>query len=325
MGQVRFDRKTAPLCAFFAARRLQHCAGMRKFWVCVATAGACVAGPCSASPFGDDSGTGAATGQVTGTCDVAPPADPPRSIDRADDREALWRSAAALAWRQPAATARSRHERDEGVAAVSAPVIDRALDEMLRGPNGRVLRWTQAPELVVLTSVMEYQSGAHTEYQATSERLTDAEANDLVADLNGALALLTGETFTQFAAIRLEPVPAGTTASVMRAGQIVVGRYRGVRDRLDTIGLGGRFGRSGGTISGGSIVLDNDYDRTSSRRRLLRTHELGHALGYNHVESRMSIMNTRIGAEPTEFDRRAALMAFQGGAIVGTLGPCREP
>lgn len=32
-------------------------------------------------------------------------------------------------------------------------MIDRALDEMLRGPNGRVLRWIQAPDLVVLDTI----------------------------------------------------------------------------------------------------------------------------------------------------------------------------
>jgi hypothetical protein len=96
----------------------------------------------------------------------------------------------------------------------------------------------------------------------------------------------------------------------MRPGQIVVGRYRGVKDRLNTIGVGGRL-RSSGAIKGGTIFLDEDYDRTSSKRGLLRTHELGHALGYDHVESRPSIMNSRIGAEVTEFDRRAALVAFR--------------
>jgi predicted Zn-dependent protease len=46
-------------------------------------------------------------------------------------------------------------------------------------------------------------------------------------------------------------------------------------------------------------------------RRLLRIHELGHALGYNHVKSRRSIMNPTLGSEPTDFDRRAAMVAFR--------------
>ena len=40
-------------------------------------------------------------------------------------------------------------------------------------------------------------------------------------------------------------------------------------------------------------------------------HELGHALGYNHVHSRASIMNPQIGSEPTDIDRAVARVAFQ--------------
>jgi len=58
-------------------------------------------------------------------------------------------------------------------------------------------------------------------------------------------------------------------------------------------------------------VLDNEFDRTSELRRLLRTHELGHALGYNHVKSRVSIMNPRIGPELTDFDRQVVMLAFR--------------
>ena len=97
----------------------------------------------------------------------------------------------------------------------------------------------------------------------------------------------------------------------MRTGQIVVARYSGVRDQLNTIGFGGRSTR-GSTIRAGSIILDSDFDRTDRTRRLLRMHELGHALGYNHVVSRVSIMNPKIGPGPTDFDRTAARIAFRG-------------
>jgi hypothetical protein len=95
----------------------------------------------------------------------------------------------------------------------------------------------------------------------------------------------------------------------MRPGQIVVARYNGVRDQLATIGFGGRSTR-GSTIRAGSIILDSDFDRASDTRHLLRMHELGHALGYNHVQSRASIMNPKIGSEVTSFDRAAARIAF---------------
>jgi hypothetical protein len=59
------------------------------------------------------------------------------------------------------------------------------------------------------------------------------------------------------------------------------------------------------------MFLDRDFDKNDSRRRLLRIHELGHALGYQHVKSRTSIMNPAIGPDPTDFDRAGSIVAFQ--------------
>ena len=63
-----------------------------------------------------------------------------------------------------------------------------------------------------------------------------------------------------------------------------------------------------------SIILDSDFDRMNDSRNLLRMHELGHALGYNHVQSRVSIMNPKIGPGPTELDRAIARVAFKDAA-----------
>jgi len=71
-------------------------------------------------------------------------------------------------------------------------------------------------------------------------------------------------------------------------------------------------------VTGGAILLDEKFDRTSDRRRLSRTHELGHALGFNHVKSRVSIMNERIGPEVTPLDRQIGLVAFQRANIRAT-------
>jgi hypothetical protein len=194
-----------------------------------------------------------------------------------------------------------------------------AFDEMVFGSKGRWLRWTQAPELVVLMPVMQYQAGESNVYAATSGELTDGEASQLVEELTAALGVLTSGVHTRFAGVRRERLVAGATTQVLRPGQIVVGRFQGVRDALQTVGLGGRTVRANGTIASGAILLDCDYDRTSSKRRLMRTHELGHALGYNHVHVRPSIMNASIGADLTDFDHQAAALTFRGpGAAIDT-------
>ena len=180
---------------------------------------------------------------------------------------------------------------------------------MLRGGHASALRWDRVPELVVLLPVMNYEKGPGTVYRATSQQLTQPEATTLVADLTDALALLTDNAFPGFAAVRFETAVPGEAVNVMRPGQIVVARYAGVRDQLATIGFGGRSTR-GSTIRAGSIVLDNEFDRANDARRLLRMHELGHALGYNHVTSRVSIMNPKIGGL-TDVDRAIARVAFQ--------------
>ena len=187
----------------------------------------------------------------------------------------------------------------------------KALLEMLGGTDGPRVRWARAPHLKVLVSVMEYTPGNNAEYIATGEQLSEKEIDDLVADLTAGLGLFTADTFAAFAGVERQALAPGATAPVSHPNTIVVGRFHGVQKALGTIGLGGRDARADGTIRSGAVLLDSDYDRTSPKRRLLRTHELGHALGYNHVQSRESIMNPRIGSEPNSFDREAVLVAFR--------------
>ena len=101
----------------------------------------------------------------------------------------------------------------------------------------------------------------------------------------------------------------GSIVKAVRPGQIVVARYKGVRAKTGNIGYGGRL-THGANIVGAAVMLDSQFDTKSNQRHLLRTHELGHALGYNHVESRSSIMNARVGSEITDFDRAAIRVAF---------------
>jgi hypothetical protein len=208
-------------------------------------------------------------------------------------------------------SAQSNGPADAGFEGADA----QAFDELVLGSKRRSVTWVQAPELVVLTSEMQYQTGESNTYPATSQRLTEVEVNQLIDDLSTALAELTDGVFTTFASVRRESVEPGATTDVLRPGVIVVGRFRGVKHATHSIGFGGRKVNPNGTITSGAMMLDADYDRASDARRLLRTHELGHALGYNHVVSRSSIMNARIGADLTDFDRKAAMVAFRGSSV----------
>ena len=136
-------------------------------------------------------------------------------------------------------------------------------DEMLHGAAGQRQHWTAVPELVVLTSVMQYQSDARDEYIATSDVLTADVAQNLVDDLTVALRLLTNGTFEHFARVKYETAVAGAKVSIVRPRQIVVARYRGLQDVAHTIGLGGRKAARNGSIIAAAVLLDNDFDRSS--------------------------------------------------------------
>ena len=198
-----------------------------------------------------------------------------------------------------------------------------SFDEMFRTSNERLQRWATRPRLVVIAAVMTYRANGGEEYWTTGERLSDEEVTQLVSHMTEGLALLTGGVYTEFAAVDIERPGADTLVNVGRSGRIVVGRYDGVVAFARTIGYGSWAEQADGTISAGSMFLDRDFDRNDARRRLLRIHELGHALGYRHVTARTSIMNPAIGPEPTDFDRAAAVLAFQ--RPIGNRSPDVDP
>jgi hypothetical protein len=186
-----------------------------------------------------------------------------------------------------------------------------AFDEMVRTSNARLQRWTSQPSLIVLASVMLYRDGSGNDYNATSDQLLDTEVEQMVADLTDGLTLLTGQTYTSFASIAVERPSPGQRVTVARPGHIVVGEYKGIASIAGTIGYGTWAETTEGSVVAGAMFLDRDFDQNDGRRRLLRIHELGHALGFLHVTARPSIMNPSLGFEPTEFDRASAAIAFQ--------------
>ena len=197
-----------------------------------------------------------------------------------------------------------------------------AFNQMFRNLNGQLSRWTSRPSLVVLGTVMDYRTVGET-YEATGESMSDEEVSSMIGHLTEGLAFFTGGTYQTFASVNVERPAAGTRVNPFRPGTVVVGRYKGVFTFANTIGWGQWAVAADGTVSAGATFLDANFDRDDSRRRLLRIHELGHALGYQHVDSRTSIMNPAIGPEPTDFDRAGSLIAFQ--RPVGNRSPDVDP
>lgn len=208
------------------------------------------------------------------------------------------------------------------VSLIPASFDLESFDQMFR-PSGPLQRWTTRPTLVVLASVMTYAAGIREEYSATSEQMSEEEVSQMVAHLTEGLGVWTGGTFTNFAAVEIERPAAGARASVSRPGKIVVGRYNGIVTLVNTIGYGQWALAGDGSVAAGAMFLDRDFDKNDGRRRLLRIHELGHALGQMHVLNRTSVMNPAIGPDVTDFDRASGLIAFQRPA--GNRAPDTDP
>ena len=198
-----------------------------------------------------------------------------------------------------------------------------AFDQIARTVNTHLERWTTRPSLVIIVPVMRYGAGLADAFVASSEKMTDSEVSNLTTNLIEGLTLLTSGTYTSFGSTTVERPAPGDIVSVQRPGKIVIGRYSGIVTAEGTIGFATWLDQDDGSVTGGSVFLDAVFDHDDSRRRLLRIHELGHALGYQHVTSRPSIMNPVLGPEPTDFDRAAATIAFQRPP--GNRAPDRDP
>ena len=196
------------------------------------------------------------------------------------------------------------------VSLISGRFDLQAFDEMFRAPQLR--RWTSAPPLLLETRALQYIDLNMMFAVALADVMPDAEATSLVNDLTWALPQLTGGQFAAFASITKRQSPEGERVVLLNDDVITVSRVVGLKAATGFEGYGRWRFETDGRIVAGIVMLDQDFDRSASEfKRALRAHELGHALGYQHVTSRTSVMNSQPRTEPNEFDRDAARIAFQ--------------
>ena len=199
---------------------------------------------------------------------------------------------------------------DATVSVIPASFDLRAFDEMCRASH--LLRWTTPPPLVIERRSLQFTSTGATTFTALATSLTDPDAGQLEGDLTWALPQLTGGRFESFGSVAIQESAPGSTVAFLVGGRITVARFEGLTAATGFWGFSRWQFRSTGEVIGGTIMLDSTFETSGSPfRRSLRAHELGHALGYNHVTLRTSVMNSTARTEPNAFDRDATQIAYQ--------------
>ncbi|HYN09277.1 MAG TPA: carboxypeptidase regulatory-like domain-containing protein [Vicinamibacterales bacterium] len=196
------------------------------------------------------------------------------------------------------------------VSLISGGFDLRAFDEMFRAPQLR--RWTSAPPLLIEARSLQFTDVNMMDAVALDDVMPDAEAASLVSDLTWALPQLTGGSFSNFSNVSRQTAAQGARVNLLNDDVITVSRVVGLTAATGFWGYGRWRFQNDGRVVAGIVMLDRDFDRSGSGFvRSLRAHELGHALGYNHVTARTSVMNAQARTEPNDFDHDAARIAFQ--------------
>jgi hypothetical protein len=186
-------------------------------------------------------------------------------------------------------------------------------------------RWTTAPELRIVSNVLDYADDGAT-HTALAEALTADEIQSIINDLSAGLPLLTGGTFATFSSISTRTVVAGESVTILNQGQITFARCRGVTAVRNAAGVGQWQYTTDDVVTGGSVCIDRDFERANNPyRRGVRLHEMGHALGAQHVTVRTDVlMNPTISVnDVTTWDQDAAKIAFR--RPTGNKSPDRDP
>jgi hypothetical protein len=192
-------------------------------------------------------------------------------------------------------------------------------DQMARRPNVGLVRWTSQPRLVIERRVLQYAESADFTYVATEQVMSDSVFSSLVADLSSGLADLTGNEYRGFSSVQQITSSEGARVSLVSSGDIKVAKVRGLTNARNAIGLGGASSTPAGAVTLGLMMLDEDYDGRGSYAVHVRVHELGHALGWQHVTEGQSVMHPTDTSFTTQFDRDAGRLAFK--RMIGSKSP----
>ncbi|MDQ3169327.1 MAG: hypothetical protein M3Q55_04185 [Acidobacteriota bacterium] len=173
-------------------------------------------------------------------------------------------------------------------------------------------RWTAPPKLLIERRVLQFTTLGAPSYTALSETLTDAEVASIIADMRDGYALLTAGRLGTFASIETRTSAEGSAVTINEPGYIVVTRQPGLTAAENYWGYARWSTTPDGAVTRGFIILDRGFERSSSSyKRSLRMHELGHTLGCNHVFLPVrSVMNSNAETEPNTFDQQAAKLAM---------------
>src|SRR5262249_6201019 len=118
--------------------------------------------------------------------------------------------------------------------------------------------------------------------------------------------------FQNFASVNSRTSASGANVVLPTGGQITVVYVAGLRAATGFDGYSRWQYQNDGTVTAGVGTLRSVLSASGSPLiPALRAHELGHALGYNHVTGRTALMNPTVSIlQPTQWDLDAARIAF---------------
>lgn len=204
-----------------------------------------------------------------------------------------------------------------------------AFNQMFRHTSSGILaRWMTPPHLLIERRVLQFTDVGAWSYAALTDTLTDADVASLTADLTDGYAILTDGRLGTFASVTQQTTATGGSVAVSNDGRIVVTRVEGLTEKTNFWSYARWSTTADGAVTRAFVMIDAGFERSTSPahvpyKRSLRLHELGHALGCQHVSDITSVMNANARSEPTTFDRNAARLAMI--RPVGNRAPDVDP